>query len=159
EDFGELAEILGGTNTSRLYTALVREDQLAASTGAWYQSGAIDTTRFIFYATPRDGVDLDTLETRAREMIADIAENGVTEHELARAKTTVLASVIFAQDSQSTLARIFGAALTTGSTVEDVQEWPSRISAVTAQDVQNAAKAFLHGKGSVTGRLLPEDAA
>ncbi|MEM8665634.1 MAG: pitrilysin family protein, partial [Pseudomonadota bacterium] len=154
-----LAEIMGGTNTSRLYTALVREEQLATSTGAWYQSGAIDDTRFMFYATPRDGVELSALEARARAMIKDIAENGVTDHEIARAKTTVLASVIFAQDSQSTLARIFGAALTTGSTVEDVQQWPARISAVTAADVQEAAKKFLDGKGSVTARLRPESAS
>ncbi|MEM9223892.1 MAG: pitrilysin family protein [Pseudomonadota bacterium] len=154
-----LAEILGGTNTSRLYTAMVRDAGIATSAGAWYQSSAVDETRFMFYATPRDGVELERLEAQALEMIKDIAENGVTDHEVARAKTTVLASVIFAQDSQSSLARIFGAALTTGSTVEDVQQWPARISAVTAADVQAAAKAFLQEKGTVTGRLLPDKPA
>jgi len=150
-----LAEILGGTNTSRLYKALVRDEEIATSTGTWYQSGAVDDTRFIFYATPRDGVALEAIEARAREIIADIAENGVSENEVARAKTSVLASVIFAQDSQSTLARIFGAALTTGSSVEDVQNWPSGITSVTAEDVQNAAKTWLADSGTVTARLLP----
>jgi len=154
-----LAEILGGTNTSRLYTALVREDARASSAGAWYQSNALDATRFVVYATPIDGVPLDELEARARAIIADIAANGVSAEELARARTSVLASVIFAQDSQSTLARIFGAALTTGSSVEDVKVWPSRIAAVTAEDVQEAARRFLIGTGSVTARLLTEDGA
>ncbi|MEM6762200.1 MAG: pitrilysin family protein [Pseudomonadota bacterium] len=151
-----LAEVLGGTNTSRLYTGLVRNDELATSAGAYYQSGAVDDTRFIVYGTPRDGVTLETLEQRARAMVVDLARNGISEDELARAKTTVLASVIFAQDSQSTLARIFGAALTTGSTVEDVQAWPSRIAAVTAAEVQAAAQKFLSDNGSVTARLLPK---
>ena len=152
-----LGEILGGTNTSRLYTTLVREDQIATSAGAWYQSSAIDDTRFVVYATPVDGTDLAELEAASRKIIADIAQNGVSESELARAKTTVLASVIFAQDSQQTLARIFGAALTTGSTVEDVQAWPARITAVTAEDVQAAAKNYLARSGSVTARLLPDE--
>ncbi len=151
-----LAEILGGTNTSRLYKALVREENLATSTGTWYQSSALDETRFVFYATPRDGVPLEAIEARAREIIADIAENGVSDEDVARAKTSVLASVIFAQDSQSTLARIFGAALATGSSVSDVQSWPSRITAVTADDVQNAAKRWLSESGTVTARLLPD---
>ncbi|WP_245943916.1 M16 family metallopeptidase [Acuticoccus kandeliae] len=149
-----LGEILGGNNTSRLYTALVREDQIATTAGSWYQSSAVDDTRFVVYATPVDGVALDKIEARSREIIADIAEKGVTETEMARARTSLLASVIFAQDSQSSLARIFGSALTTGSTVEDVQEWPTRISGVTAANVQAAAKRFLIGEGSVTGRLL-----
>ncbi len=153
-----LAEILGGNNTSRLYTALVREDGLATSAGAWYQSSAVDDTRFTFYATPRDGVALETIEARALEVIADLAQTGISEEELARAKTSLLGSVLFAQDSQSSLARIFGAALTTGSTVEDVQEWPGKISAVTADDVQEAAQRFLTNRATVTGRLLKADA-
>lgn len=154
-----LAEILGGTNTSRLYKALVRDEQIASSTGTWYQSSAIDDTRFIFFGTPRDGVPLEKIEDRALEIIKDIAENGVTDEEVARAKTSVLASVLFAQDSQSTLARIFGAALTTGSTVADVQNWPSGITAVTAADVQKAAKTWLDRPGRVTARLLPDETA
>ncbi len=154
-----LAEILGGSNTSRLYTELVRNENLASSAGAYYQSSAVDDTRFLVYVTPADGVELETVEKRARDIIADIAANGVTENDVARAKTAVLSSVIFAQDSQSTLARIFGAALTTGSTVEDVQEWPSRLNAVTAADVQNAAKTYLTEAGTVTARLLPGEGA
>lgn len=149
-----LSEILGGTNTSRLYTALVRDEGLATSAGAWYQSSAVDDTRFVLYMVPREGVALDQLEDRARAIVADIAKNGVTEDELARARTSLLASVIFAQDSQDSLARIFGSALTTGSSVEDVQEWPSRIAAVTADDVRQAAAAYLESAGSVTARLL-----
>ena len=148
-----LAEILGGSSTSRLYTAMVREDQLASSAGAWYLSSALDDTRFMFYAVPRDGVDLATLEQRGREIIADVAANGVSDLEVRRAKTNVLGSVIFAQDSQSSLARIFGAALTTGASVEDVQQWPTRISKVTADDVQRAAQTFLEGRPTVTARL------
>ncbi|MBJ3778624.1 M16 family metallopeptidase [Acuticoccus mangrovi] len=153
-----LAEILGGNNTSRLYTALVRDEKIATSAGAWYQSSAIDDTRFVFYAIPRGDTSLEALEDRAREIIADIADNGVSDEELQRAKTSLLASAIFAQDNQASLARIFGAALATGSTVEEVQTWPTAISAITADDVRAAAKTWLDDQATVTGRLLEADA-
>ncbi|RAH99505.1 peptidase M16 [Acuticoccus sediminis] len=157
-----LAEVLGGNNTSRLYTDLVRESGIATSAGSYYQSSAVDDTRFVVYATPTDGSDLADIEARAKAAVADIARNGVTDEELRRAKTNLLSSVIFAQDNQSSLARIFGASITTGSTVDDIKAWPSQISKVTAEDVQTAAQTYLDGKASVTGRLLestPETAS
>ena len=65
-------------------------------------------------------------------MIAAIAAEGVTPDELERAKTRMVADVVYDQDNQSTLARWYGSALTTGMTVESVQTWPARIRAVTA---------------------------
>ncbi len=52
---------------------------------------------------------------------------------LERAKTRLVADAIYAQDSQATLARWYGAALATGQTIRDVQEWPERIEAVSAR--------------------------
>jgi zinc protease len=62
--------------------------------------------------------------------------------------------MIFAQDSPSSLANMYGSALTTGSTVKDVREWPDRIKAVTAAQVQAAAVKFLKSDQSVTAYLL-----
>ena len=54
------------------------------------------------------------------------------------------------------MARWYGAALTTGSTVEAVQSWPDRIRAVTADAVNAAAKAWLDKRRSVTGYLIKD---
>ena len=59
-------------------------------------------------------------------------------------------------DNQNSRARIYGVALTTGGTVQDVEEWPSRVEAVTVEQVNEAARKFLQMKRSVTGVLLPE---
>jgi zinc protease len=56
----------------------------------------------------------------------------------------------------STAPNVFGRALTTGSTVEDVESWPDRIAAVTPEQVNAAARAVFLENRSVTGRLLPE---
>ncbi len=153
-----LADILGSGATSRMYRKLVVEDKLATSAGGWYQSSGIDQTRFMIYGVPNDGVTLEDLRDGLRAVINDVAENGITAEELDRAKRKVLASAIYSQDSQSSLARIFGSSLTTGNTVADVQQWPERIQQVTAEQVQAAAQKYLTGDNSVTAYLTGKPA-
>ena len=57
-----LAEVFGGTSTSRLYRALVIDQKLATSAGAYYRGTALDLTTFRVYASPRPGVSLEDLE-------------------------------------------------------------------------------------------------
>ena len=51
---------------------------------------------------------------------------------------------------------MYGAALTTGSTVEDVQTRPDRLRAVTAEAVRDAARKYLDKRRSVTGYLVKD---
>ena len=74
--------------------------------------------------------------------------------ELEHAKTRLIADATYAQDNQSSMARWFGVALSTGSTVQDVLTWPDRIKAVTAHQVQSAAKTWLDKRRSATGYLV-----
>jgi zinc protease len=149
-----LAHILGGGSNSRLYQALVIEKRVAVSAGAWYQGSALDYTRFGVYATPQEGTTLPQLEAALDAVIAEVIEKGVIEAELQRSKTKLVADAVYAQDSQSTLARWYGAGLTTGSTVADVRAWPKRIAAVTVADVHAAAREWLDKRRSVTGYLV-----
>jgi zinc protease len=149
-----LAQILGGGTTSTLYRALVVEKGIAANAGAWYQGDALDDGRFAIYATPRGSATLAELEVAIDKEIARMAADGPAAAELERAKTRLVADTIYAQDSQATLARIYGASLATGGTVAEVQEWPDRIRAVTADAVRDAARETLDKRRSVTGELL-----
>jgi zinc protease len=153
-----LSQILGSGNNSRLYRKLAVEDKLAVSVGAWYQGMALDDTRFGVYGTPQQNVTLQQLEAGIDAVIADLAANGITADELDTARTKLIADTVYAQDSQATLARWYGAALTIGLTVEDVKSWPDRVARVTAEDVQKAARTWLDKKRSVTGFLVKEEA-
>ncbi len=152
-----LAEILGGGSTSRLYRSLVVERKIAASAGAWYSDTRLDLGRFGFYASPSRGVDVADVEAAIDDEIARLLADGVTAEEVARIKPRVRAEAVYARDSLNTAARAFGAALTTGLTVEDVESWPERIEAVTVEQVNAAARAVLRPETSVTGILLPDE--
>ena len=128
-----LAHILGSGTQCRLYKTLVVEKGIAVSAGGWYLSSALDASRFGVYGTPRANVSLPQLEEAIDAVIAELAEKGPTAEELERTKNRLISEAVYAQDNQATLARWYGIALTTGTTVKDVQAWPDRIRAVTAR--------------------------
>ena len=149
-----LAQLLGAGSNSRLYRRLVVDKRLATNAGASYQGSALDSTRLGVYAMPQIGVDLPDLENEIDAVIAEIVVDGVASEELERAKTRMIADAIYAQDNQSSMARWFGVALSTGSTVQDVLNWPDRIKAISAAQVQNAARTWLDKRRSATGYLV-----
>jgi zinc protease len=149
-----LADILGGGTTSRLYRQLVVDKGVATEAGAYYRSSALGDTQFGVYGVPRGDASLDDLMTAIDGVLTDVIDNGVTDEELKRAKNRIIAGAIYAQDNHSSLARVFGTALCTGQTVEDVQSWPATVEAVTADQIVAAARKYLVARRSVTGYLV-----
>lgn len=151
-----LADILGGGTQGRLYRALTVERKIAAYAGASFNSDLLDYGTFDLYAAPNDGVTVDEVEKGIDAILADAAARGVTQEELDRSRNNIIASATYLLDSQDTLARIFGQALTTGQSIDDIMNWEKDIAQVTVEDVNKAARTVFDSKASVTGILLPE---
>ena len=150
-----LSNILGGGASSRLYRRLVVESKQAVSAGTYYGGDNRGPGRFVFYASPRGATTMDNLQDAVVAEIADILKSGVTDEEVRLAKDRMLAEAVYARDSLSGGARALGAALASGMTIDDVEEWPERIARVTPAQIQAAAKALFDNNRSVTGLLLP----
>ena len=156
-----LAHILGGGPASLLYKKLVVDDLTAVAAGAYYWGQSLDDTRMFVYAVPAPEMSLEDLDAAMVDVIKTVARDGVDDKDLARVKTRLIADAVYAQDSQASLARWYGSAMTTGVDVASVGAWPDRIDAVSAEDVRNAAKTWLQDSRSVTGFLkqaLPQAA-
>ncbi|GLS34246.1 putative zinc protease y4wA [Mesorhizobium albiziae] len=150
-----LSEILGGGTRSRIYQQLVVKQGIASTAGASYQGTSFDPSSFTIYGAPRGEAGLESVEEAIDTEIRGLIKDGVTETELEKAKNRFVRSMIFARDSQSGMANIYGSTLATGGTVEDIQKWPDRIKAVTAKQVQDVAAKYLNPDHSVAGYLLP----
>ena len=150
-----LADVLGGGSTSRLYRALVVESPVAAGVGAYNNGSALMEGQFTIYGTPRTGGDVAKVEAAIDSEIGKVLKDGITPAELERAKNRVRKAVIYLRDSQTSLAQRYGAAISTGRTIADVDGYPDRIEAVTVEDVAAVARKYLQIKRSVTGYLLP----
>src|SRR5690606_21772923 len=117
---------------SRLYQQLVVKQGIAASAGASFQGTMLDDTSFAIYGAPRGDAKLSDVEAAANAEVAKIAKDGVTDEELDKAKDRFVRSMIFARDKQASMANMYGATLTTGGDVQEVERWPDRIRAVKA---------------------------
>ena len=151
-----LAEILSGSAGSRLNQALVLDKGLALTVGAGYAPSAIGLADFGVYATPKPGVAVADLEAAVDAELHRVLEHGVEPDEVARAVKRMQAAAVYSQDSLSGPANIIGTALAIGRSLDDVAAWPDKIGAVTAAEVQAAARAVLVERNSATGILLPE---
>lgn len=158
-----LAEILDGGPTTRLYKSLVVEQGKATSVSFSYDSDAVDYAAIYLAATPVNGVALPELEALLMAEIKKVIAHGVTQAEVDDAVQRLQDAAIFARDSVTGPAMIFGRALATGGTVEDVENWVYNIAEVTPEDVKMAAQLFLDPakpwiRPPVTGYLEPSTA-
>ena len=150
-----LAEILGGGSRSRLYQQLVVKQGIASSAGAYFEGTMVDDTSFAVYGAPRGEAGLQQVEDAVDVEIRRIIKDGVTADELEKAKNRFVRSMIFARDNQASMANIYGSTLATGGTVADVEQWPDKIRAVTADEIKAVAAKYLNPDRSVAGYLLP----
>ncbi len=155
ESMDVMATLLGGSATSRFYRNLVVEKRIAANAGSWYSSTALDDATFGIYAIPAPGHTIEDVEAALDAEIAAFLEEGVSQEDVDRAVNLLLADAIYARDDQQDMARIYGVALTTGGTVQDVLDWPENLRKVTPDDVMAAARKYLDLSRSVTGILKP----
>ncbi len=146
-----LAQILGGSSfTSVLSEQLVFDGGIALHVGARYDGMSLDDTTFNLSVVPKEGVSLREAEDALDAALAEFLEAGVDPEQMDRIRTQVKASEIYARDSVEGLARRYGAALTQGLTVEDIQTWPDVLQSVTEDQVIEAAKELFNRDQSTT---------
>ena len=156
-----LAELLGGSGPTPLMRRVLEiEEGTALYAAAFYGGMSYDDTLFTLFVVPSPGRTLEEAEADMDRMIARFLEEGVDAEALARLKTQIRAEEIYERDNLQGLARRYGAALTSGLTVQDVQDWPAILEAVTEDDIMAAAQRLFDPRRSVTGylRAAPADA-
>jgi zinc protease len=135
------------------------ETQTAVWASAFYNGTSVDPDTFGVVIMPAPGISLADAEAALDGVIAKFLKDGVNPDDFARIKAQVRASEIYARDDAQALAREYGEALAIGLTVQDVQDWPAALQAVTPEDVMAAAHNVLDRKQAVTGWLTQEEAA
>ncbi|WP_300435456.1 pitrilysin family protein [uncultured Mameliella sp.] len=153
-----LSQVLGGGQTSVLTQKLQFESRVAVYTDAYYDDTTLDASSFTLVVVPAPGVSLEKAEAALDEVLAEVIAEGIDADQLDRIKFQIKASQIYALDNPASIARRYGNALTTGLTVDDVQDWPDVLQAVTGEDIVAAAQKVFDRRQSVTGYLMAPDA-
>lgn len=158
-----LAEILDGGPTTRFYKSLVVDKKLASSVSFSYAPDSLDYGAVYMEAALNPGVSFADMEGEIATLLHSVITDGVSAQEVNDAIQRLKDEAVFARDSVTGPAMIFGRALTTGSTVKDVETWPQNIALVSPNAIQHVAKTYLDTaapwiRPGVTGHLMPEAA-
>ncbi len=152
-----LSELLGGSGiTSVLGKELQLEQKVALNSASFFGGLSVDPQTFGIYVVPVPETSLADAEAAMDASIAKFLADGPDPEHLARIKTQIRASEIFARDDIDGYARKYGAGLTAGLTIEDIQNWPDILQSVTADEIIAAAERVFDLNNSVTGWLMPE---
>ncbi len=150
------SEIVGGGSTSKLYRRLVVDEKVAVSFGMGNQGAAVSYGTFFVFMTPAPDVSVEEAEAAYEAALADILAGGITEEDVQRAKARFAARLAYAKDSPMTAARVIGSSLSVGLTLDDIDNYPEELEAITLDQVLEAARRLFSERSSATGILLPE---
>ncbi|MDG1862757.1 MAG: pitrilysin family protein [Yoonia sp.] len=150
-----LADLLGGSPfTSALGQALQFDSQIAVYTRAGYDGSSLDDSTFSISVVPSEGVSLSEAEAAMDKVIADFLATPIDPAQMESIRTQLRASEIYAKDNVEGLANRYGAALTQGLTIQDVQDWPQILQDVTEADIKAVAAKVFNRDQSVTGWVV-----
>lgn len=150
-----LGDILG-SDTGRLRRELVLKG-LAIGVSSGYTSGFAG--QFMVSANAAANVNLAEVEKISAKVVSDVLSGGVTQAELDVERASHLAGDIYAMDSQSGLAGMYGRGLVMGLTIEQIDSWPAEVKAVTVEDVNAAARKYLREDMKVVAEAWPDATA
>ncbi|MCL6283663.1 insulinase family protein [Ruegeria sp. 2012CJ41-6] len=152
-----LSELLGGGTTSYLNETLQFDQKKAVYAGASYGGVSLDDTSFNLFVVPSEGVSLQQAEDAMDQAVADFIAAGVNQADLDRIKMQLRAAQVYARDNVDGIGNRYGRALASGLTVQDVQDWPDVLQAVTGEEIIAAAREVLQPETSVTGWLMRDE--
>ena len=152
-----LAGILDGGASARLSRELVRGREIAASAGAGYNGPAsrLDGL-FLLDGTPAPGQTAAVIEAALREQVRALREAPVSAEELARVKAQVVAQEVYQRDSIQHQAMVIGTLETVGLDWRMADDYPERIRAVSAEQVQAVARKYLLDERLTVAHLDPQ---
>ena len=151
-----LAGVLSGNDSARLQKSLVKTRQIAVNASAGYDAVARGPGMFMIDATPAPGKSVAALEKAIREEVRRIQRDGIDQAELARVKAQVIAADVYQRDSLFYQAMQLGEYATAGLPPEALARRVDKLRAVTAQEVQAAARQWLQDDRLSVAELDPQ---
>jgi zinc protease len=139
--------------TSRLYQSLV-ETELAVDASSNADQHR-DPGLFTVYATIRPGVEPKKVEETILDQLRKVAESGLTEAEVEKAKQQIVAQMAYSRDGTFNIAMQMAEA-------EAIADWrfykdyEMNISRVTTADTQRVARLYFTEDNRTVGHFIPK---
>ena len=146
--YGVVNDAIGGGMASRLFQEIREKRGLVYSVFSYHAMFA-HTGAFVVYAGTAPSRTREVLELIVREL-EDVAEKGLTEQELDRAKSHMKGSLVLSVEDTSARMNRLGKSEIAHGEVITLDEVLDRVDAVTADDAREVAEAVLSRPRSLT---------
>jgi zinc protease len=151
-----LSAVLDANAAARFPKNLVRGSRIAVEAGAGYDSVQRGPGMFIVDGTPSEGKTVAELETAVRAELERIKQEGVSEEELARIRSQVIASQVYERDSMFYQAMKVGEVVTVGFNYDLPDTRIEKLKQVTPEQVQAVARKYLVDDRLTVATLDPQ---
>jgi zinc protease len=151
-----LGAVLSGHGAARFSKHLVREQRLAVSASADYDSTGRGPGMFYLVGTPSEGKTVAEMEAGLRAEIARVQADGVSADELARARAQLVAGETYKLDSMFAQAMEIGQLESAGLPYRASERIIEKLKAVTAEQVQAVARRYFSDDALTIGVLDPQ---
>jgi zinc protease len=149
-----LAVVLAEGKASRLYQRMVEREHSVTFVSAEYGE-AKDPTLFHIRAEGRGDHSINEIEASIHDELAKISTDGVTTHELDRAKHQIEAHFILSRERTLDQAILLGQ-IETLYGLNYIDSYLQRIDAVNAADVADVCRRYLNENSRTVGQLLSD---
>jgi len=152
--YDAIADIFSNGRTSRLYRALVRDQQIAAAAeGFTGLPGVKYPSLFAFYAVPNEGHTNDELRTSIHKQIEVLKTSDVTDAELERFKTSARAGLLRGLDDNAGLAGTLATYQTRYGDWQQMFRELAKIDAVSKADIRRVANQIFTESNRTSARI------
>jgi len=151
-----LSSILSQGRSSRLYSSLVEESQLALEVGTYYPE-AFDPTLFYFYGVCNDGVKASELEEAILNEVEKIISEGISENELQKVKNQKLMEFYRTLETINGLSNTIGTYELFFGDYKKLFSAPEDYKKVSVDDIKEVAAKYFTKQNRTVGVLNTEE--
>lgn len=151
-----LSSILSQGRSSRLYSSLVEENQVALEVGSYY-GDAFDPTLFYFYGVCNDGLKASELESAILIEIQKIIDEGIAENELQKVKNQKLMSFYKTLETINGMSNTIGTYELFFGDYKKLFSAPDDYKKITVKDIQRVAAKYFTKQNRTVGILNTEE--
>lgn len=154
-----IAALLDGGYSARLAASLERAQQKVSSASAWYDPFTRGDSLFMLSARPniQRGHDLAEIEAALWAELERLKHEPPSAEELARVQAQVIAQLVYARDSITEQATGIGRLESVGLSWRLLDEELDALRAVSAEDIQAAARRLFQRERLTLAQILPEE--
>ncbi len=151
-----LSSILSTGRSSRLYSSLIEDKQLALQVGTYFGE-AFDPTLFYFYGICNDEVTASKLEKAIIDEVDKIINEGINEGELQKVKNQKLMEFYRTMETINGISNTVGTYELFFGDYKKLFTAPDDYKKVTADDIKNVAAKYFTKQNRTVGILNTEE--